>query len=155
MLLGGLWHGASWNFVIWGFLNGVYLSVEKVLDSYQIRTTSFLFKCGQVFITFHLICLTWIFFRANTFKQAIGILGNMIQPLQFWNLRIQDTGIFAGMTFAFVLLMIFEFFFIRKKGEAIFTMRSTVWSVAWIVGFTLLVVLFGVSDGDQFIYFQF
>jgi alginate O-acetyltransferase complex protein AlgI len=155
MLLGGLWHGASWNFVIWGFLNGVYLSVEKVFDTYKIRSTSLLVKCGQVFITFHLICLTWIFFRANTFKQAIGILGNMVQPLQFWNLRIQDTGIFAGMTFAFAILMIFEFFFIRKKGEAIFTMRSSFWSVAWIVAFSLLVILFGVSDGDQFIYFQF
>jgi alginate O-acetyltransferase complex protein AlgI len=155
MLLGGLWHGASWNFVIWGFLNGIYLSIEKVFDTNKIRASSFLYKCGQVFVTFHLICLTWIFFRANTFKQAIGILGNMIQPLQFWNLRIQDTGIFAGMTFAFTILMIFEFFFIRKKGEAIFTMWSTTWSAAWLVGFTLLIVLFGVSDGDQFIYFQF
>ncbi|MBI3220361.1 MAG: MBOAT family protein [Bacteroidetes bacterium] len=155
MLLGGLWHGASWNFVIWGFLNGIYLSIEKVFDINKIRASSLLFKCGQVFITFHLICLTWIFFRANTFKQAIGILGNMIQPLQFWNLRIQDTGIFAGMTFGFVILIIFEFFFFRKKGEAIFTMSSPTWSAAWLVGFTLLIVLFGVSDGDQFIYFQF
>ncbi|MFY8035866.1 MAG: MBOAT family O-acyltransferase, partial [Cyclobacteriaceae bacterium] len=155
MLLGGLWHGASWNFVIWGFLNGLYLSIEKLLDTHKVQASSFLFQCGQVFITFHLICLTWVFFRANSFKQAVGILNNMIQPFHFWNLRIQDTGIFAGMTFAFFVLLFFEFFFLRKKGDSFFTMRSAGRSVAWLVGFTLLIILFGVSEGDQFIYFQF
>ncbi len=155
MLLGGLWHGASWNFVIWGFLNGLYLSIEKLLDTHKVRASSFLLQCGQVFITFHLICLTWVFFRANSFKQAMGILNNMIQPFHFWNLRIQDTGIFAGMTFAFFVLLFIEFFFLRKKGDSFFTMRSAGRSVAWLVGFTLLIILFGVSEGDQFIYFQF
>ncbi len=155
MVLGGLWHGASWNFVIWGFLNGIYLSTEKLMGTFKVQTTSFLLRLGQVFVTFHLICLTWVFFRANSFKQAIGILTNMVQPIQFWNLRIQDTGIFAGMTFAFAILIFVEFFLIRKQGEAIFNMRSMAWSVTWLVGFALLIILFGVSDGDQFIYFQF
>lgn len=155
MVLGGLWHGASWNFVIWGFLNGIYLSTEKLLGTFKVQTTSFLLRLGQVFVTFHLICLTWVFFRANSFKQAIGILTNMVEPIRFWNLRIQDTGIFAGMTFAFAILIFVEFFLIRKRGEAIFNMRSMAWSVTWLVGFALLIILFGVSDGDQFIYFQF
>lgn len=155
MLLGGLWHGASWNFVIWGFLNGFYLSVEKFFSSHKKEARSILVKGLQVFITFNAICFTWIFFRANSFKQAIGIITNMANPFQFWNLRIQDTGIFASMTVGFILMILFEFFIIRPSKETIFTMRSWILSVVWIVSFSLLIILFGVSNGDQFIYFQF
>jgi D-alanyl-lipoteichoic acid acyltransferase DltB (MBOAT superfamily) len=156
MLLGGLWHGASWNFVIWGFLNGLYLSIEKALGIFKNLPSTFLTKCLGVIITFNLISFTWIFFRANSFQQAIGIIQNMVVPFNFWNLRIQDTGIFAGMMFALFILIVFEFLFIRNKSsEHPFSMRSWGKSMVWIISFSILIILFGVSDGDQFIYFQF
>ena len=76
MLLGGLWHGASWNFVIWGGLHGVYLAVHKKMlgdkkAQYRIRYNSLkglsinLFK---IFFTFNLVLLTWLFFRATNFN---------------------------------------------------------------------------------------
>jgi alginate O-acetyltransferase complex protein AlgI len=79
MLLGGLWHGASWNFVIWGGLHGAYLAVERVIkkrwpgwnrDSRSMRLL-------RVFITFHLVCFAWIFFRAHDLSGVERILSGL------------------------------------------------------------------------------
>jgi len=156
MLLGGLWHGASWNFVIWGFLNGMYLSVEKYFGGLKLSFNFSSLRYLKMFVTFNLISLTWIFFRAESFDQAIGILQNIVSPSSFWNLRIQDTGIFAEMAFAIVLLLASEMTFFRGRGALeVFTMRSTGTSVAYTTVMILLIILFGITDGDQFIYFQF
>ncbi len=154
MLLGGLWHGASWNFVIWGFLNGLYLSIEKYFQTLKPR---FFPARGalKLFLTFNLIALTWVFFRSTSFGQAIGILKNVISS-PFWNIRIQDTGIFAGMVFALLLLLIAEVVFFRnKKATDVFTMKSLPASAIYTIAMVLLIVLFGIAEGDQFIYFQF
>jgi len=154
MLLGGLWHGASWNFVIWGLLNGIYLSIEKMTG---IKNHSQRYgKLLNVFFTFNLISLTWIFFRASSFHQAWGILKNILDVNDFWVLRIQDTGIFAGMIFGLVVLLLVEYLLLRKEGaQQYFSERPILQSCFWIAGLITLIVLFGVSEGDQFIYFQF
>ncbi len=155
MLLGGLWHGASWNFIIWGFLNGLYLSIEKFFGIDRGTSSSYVRKCVMAFITFNLISFTWIFFRSNSIHQALGIINNIAEPFQFWNIRIQDTGIFAGMSMALLLLIFFEFVIIRKSNSDIYAMRSWSQSIGWIATLITLIILFGVSEGDQFIYFQF
>jgi alginate O-acetyltransferase complex protein AlgI len=82
MLLGGLWHGASWTFVAWGALHGSYLAFEHwqaqrraargiaVSDS---RRSVFV----QRLVTFQLVCLAWIFFRAATFDDALSLIGRL------------------------------------------------------------------------------
>lgn len=78
MLLGGLWHGASWNFVIWGFLHGAALVIGRVWErkrpNRQKGAPTFLGRAWRIFLTFHFVCFAWIFFRAESFAQAIGIL---------------------------------------------------------------------------------
>ncbi|HMP74734.1 MAG TPA: MBOAT family O-acyltransferase [Kiritimatiellia bacterium] len=77
MLLGGLWHGASWTFVAWGALHGILLSLERVLQPLIRRITPALRGAGlpmAMLGTFAAICYTWVFFRARTFPQAYGIL---------------------------------------------------------------------------------
>ncbi len=70
MLLGGLWHGASWNFVIWGGLHGVALVVERLLGiTGEPGHHSRIRKALWWFITLHFVCLTWVFFRASTLRQ--------------------------------------------------------------------------------------
>jgi len=76
MLLGGLWHGASWNFVIWGALHGGALAVNR---AYQRRfppkkDPSTLGVALSIFCTFHFVCLAWIFFRAPTFAHAMAMI---------------------------------------------------------------------------------
>ncbi|MBJ6108273.1 MBOAT family protein [Hymenobacter sp. BT523] len=158
MLLGGLWHGASWNFVIWGFLNGAYLSLEKMfgVDVKSGSKYSLPYKLLRIFITFHLICFTWVFFRATSFSQAFYIITHIFNPTNFWNLRIQDTGIFASMSLGVVLLLLFEYLYLRKRHIAEITPAySWKWPMAFSMVLIFLIVGFGVSGGDQFIYFQF
>jgi alginate O-acetyltransferase complex protein AlgI len=156
MLLGGLWHGASWNFVIWGLLNGLYLSFEKMIGISSSNSGSWWNRFSKIVFTFNLISLTWIFFRANSFHQAVGILKNIVDVNEFWNLRIQDTGIFAGMIFGLVVLLTVEYSSLRRSGtQQYFSERSSLQSCCWVVGLIVFIVLFGVSEGDQFIYFQF
>lgn len=80
MLLGGLWHGAAWTFVIWGALHGGYLIGERVANEspqvqrYTSRIPPALRPVLRWVLTFHLVCLAWIFFRAESFDVAMTII---------------------------------------------------------------------------------
>jgi alginate O-acetyltransferase complex protein AlgI len=75
MLLGGLWHGAAWNFVIWGALHGALLALER------LRGGSALYKWWpaplRIAATFILVLVTWVFFRAADLQEAMRYLGDM------------------------------------------------------------------------------
>ncbi|MBL0165244.1 MAG: MBOAT family protein [Xanthomonadales bacterium] len=79
MLLGGLWHGASWNFVIWGGLHGLYLAVERVIHKRwpDLDRNTRGARMLRVFITFHLVCFAWIFFRAHDLAGVERILSGL------------------------------------------------------------------------------
>jgi alginate O-acetyltransferase complex protein AlgI len=78
MLLGGFWHGASWNFIIWGGMHGIALSLDKaknwVVAKLKFNTAGFLFKAIGVLVTFNFVCFCWIFFRANTLSDSQAML---------------------------------------------------------------------------------
>jgi D-alanyl-lipoteichoic acid acyltransferase DltB (MBOAT superfamily) len=74
MLLGGLWHGAAWTFVVWGGLHGTYLAIERVLGLGSASSPKYLHVFARRVVTFHLVCLGWIFFRAQSFSTAWAIL---------------------------------------------------------------------------------
>jgi alginate O-acetyltransferase complex protein AlgI len=79
MLLGGLWHGASWNFVIWGALHGSYLVIERLVFQRIPGWQSDLLPMRLLrwFVTFHLVCFAWIFFRANNFADSMTVLAKL------------------------------------------------------------------------------
>ena len=90
-LLGGLWHGAQWRFVAWGALHGGFLIAERVLARFlhkgeapSGRLIARLTRLGATLLVFHGVCLSWFFFRAETFADAwtlIGNLGDWTQPV--------------------------------------------------------------------------
>jgi len=154
MVLGGLWHGASYNFVIWGTIHGVALAVHKGFLSLIGRgkareATRAVPWLIQATLTFHLVCVTWIFFRAETFAKALAILGRMTAG---------DPGLSAPLLFPLVLIPSL------LAADALQTRTST---IAWLLarprlsrmvlyGSTLL--LLGVitsSKATDFIYFVF
>jgi len=74
MLLGGLWHGAAWTFVVWGGIHGAGLAIERALGW---RPTGTAAKWIGRVITFHVVCFGWIFFRADSFHTAWQVLGRL------------------------------------------------------------------------------
>jgi D-alanyl-lipoteichoic acid acyltransferase DltB (MBOAT superfamily) len=85
MLLGGLWHGANWTFAIWGVMHGTYLIGERLLDAFYTRIgvaakpmLSRSLSVAGMPLTFVLVCLTWVFFRAPDFRTASIIGGAML-----------------------------------------------------------------------------
>lgn len=76
MVLGGLWHGASWNFVIWGAIHGAMLGFERAMgkESFYRRLPGPL----KTALTFVVVCFAWVFFRAETLPQALMYCGSML-----------------------------------------------------------------------------
>ena len=77
MLVAGLWHGAAWTFIIWGGLHALGRSVTRELESTQFYRDRIPKLLKQLFV-FHFVCLTWIFFRAETLGEAVTILKGII-----------------------------------------------------------------------------
>ncbi len=77
MLLGGLWHGASWNFVIWGALHGSVLAIERLWREFRPKGWKPLPDVLGIIITFHIVLLGWIFFRAQSFGDAIAFISGI------------------------------------------------------------------------------
>src|SRR5687768_8395505 len=80
MLLGGLWHGASWTFVAWGGLHGTYLAVERYLSerfSGSRLASTTVSRIGLALLTYVLVLVTWVFFRSQDFPSAWRLLGSM------------------------------------------------------------------------------
>lgn len=157
MLLGGLWHGAAWNFVIWGGLHGFYLAIERWFNfRQQIEKGNQIIKLLGGLLTFHLVCLSWVFFRAETFDQAMSILGRICTMEYFWNLQIKDTNVFGSIVITISLLLLFDIFLFRKLNLSnLSEPKNQMGLISLNAILLVLIMVFGISEGSQFIYFQF
>lgn len=157
MLLGGLWHGAAWNFIIWGALHGFFLSVERSFNySGVIAGKSKIIRFLSGVVTFHLVCLSWIFFRTETTKDAFEIINRVFTKEHFLNINIQDTNVFGSILFTSTILILFEVFILKKLELRNLNQQINQSKIIVIqVVLFILILLFGVSEGSQFIYFQF
>jgi len=152
----GLWHGAAWTFVIWGALNGIYQIVEKSFKNAKnkINETSILRKTTNIFITFLLTCFAWIFFRANSISDAFVIIKKII--VSHGKLYIGDSiAFFIYSLFGIGVLLAVDFRveFLKRKNPMPITSRII--RYAWYTSLVIFILLVGVLDGGQFIYFQF
>ncbi len=105
MVLGGLWHGASWNFVIWGTLHGGALAVNRAFQRQFGHLSVFeqpsrALRAFWVAATFHFVCFAWIFFRAPSFERAEAVLarigeGSITAPNLSWVLTVMIGGMIA------------------------------------------------------------
>ena len=159
MLLGGLWHGASWNFVIWGVLHGLFLSASRMTFEWRERLAKRLRIPGSMVgvlrtvVTFHLVCFAWVFFRASSLDDSRQILSGFVSgdwESVYWNKSVLQA--FVGLlVLAFVQLYQYRVGSVHER-----VMKLPVW-VRWAGAYGLIfsIILFGVEDGSQFIYFQF
>ncbi|HEX2028842.1 MAG TPA: MBOAT family protein [Nitriliruptorales bacterium] len=152
MVLGGLWHGAAWTFVLWGLLHGLGLAAERALGQGVVSAEGMrpLEATVRRVITFHLVCLGWIFFRAESVGDALHILA-----------RLTATGPVDAVTPAVLLLIAIGigFQYVPKRVGARLELaagRMRPAAVGAMLGVGLLVVDgFGPEGIAPFIYFQF
>jgi len=152
MLLGGLWHGASWNFVIWGGLHGAYLAGERALLSRwrAWNANHPLAAALRVLVTFHLVCLAWVFFRAHDFALARTVLGRLAHP-QLSNFDAASHG--ATAVFVAALFLAQQLGAHLRYKERI-AANDALFATA-LAGAIAAMILFAPAAGAPFIYFQF
>lgn len=156
MLLGGLWHGASWNFVLWGALHGTALAIHKFYADYikpRIHLPKPVYNLTAWAMTVLFVCTTWVFFRAASFPDAFVILQNMYS----WPLADTSSGInwyASGMLLAFPGVIFADYLgSLLNQGHYIRFNRFSHWF--WL-SFWLLGLLFLAPQNPQpFVYFQF
>lgn len=156
MLLGGLWHGASWNFVIWGGIHGATLAIEKMLKIPERIVKSKLTKIIGVIITFHIWAISMIFFRAHSTQHGIDMVNQILfsfKPevfLQFFDgYKIVSVLMIIGFLSHYTPKRIEDFFRDRLTNASLFTQAIILSFIIWIV------VQFKSLDVHPFIYFQF
>jgi D-alanyl-lipoteichoic acid acyltransferase DltB (MBOAT superfamily) len=153
MLLGGLWHGASWNFVIWGGIHGLWLAIERSLlfripgwhsDHVGMRVLRW-------FVTFHIVCFAWIFFRAPDLASSMLVLRKL-------GLLFDAQGNFAALQM--LALSLATFLALHVAGARYALQRRIGEGPLWLhssatLACLLMLILLTPQYSAPFIYFQF
>ncbi len=161
MLLGGLWHGANWTFVLWGTYHGILLCAYKWLEPYAHTLPKIKNRLLQnawfgikVIFFFHLICLGWLFFRAGSFSQIMEMLHALFGQFQLIShLGLKEE---AGKLVFFTALLIMVQCFQYAKKDLMIILRSGILirTLFYLILFYSILIL-GVTHAQYFIYFQF
>jgi len=159
MLLGGLWHGASWNFVIWGGLHGLYLMLQRVVrtgfDSVfpHVNLKRLWFKIPLVLLIYAACNFAWIFFRAETLAESGYIVGRLFD-FGSYHIGVVPHMFHVMKGFALILMVIvLELFAFIYPLEGY---REKTWFIVASIAASLLLIGFlGTFGNAAFIYFQF
>jgi alginate O-acetyltransferase complex protein AlgI len=154
MLLGGLWHGANWTFVVWGGLHGTYLSVERWLKArFKGVTPGRVAVLALALLTFLLVNVTWVFFRAKTFAGAGTVLKGMAGMQAKPDVLIP----YGPMIIAMVIVSAIFGTHLSMRNttlEAVIE-RTPAIAIAGIWTLLLFAVIIEQGQGSAFIYFAF
>jgi D-alanyl-lipoteichoic acid acyltransferase DltB (MBOAT superfamily) len=183
-LVSGIWHGASWTFIVWGLLHGMYLSFhvlyapfkKKIIHSLNLKKSRLL-SVWQSFFTFSLVSLAWIFFRARDLRDALYILGHFFSGwssylslfmsgllhLNRWKMLFepvwgseQSFKEFLILQPILLIFIVFEFTS-NLKNTKLMTLFNRNRIVRWLVYLIWVgaIFVFGVAERKTFIYFRF
>jgi Predicted membrane protein involved in D-alanine export len=164
MLLGGLWHGANWTFVVWGALHGTYLCVERMLvrrprpvPDVSLQKASFIPTGVSQFplalLTFFLVTITWVFFRSPDFGGAWHMITSMFGQAHKGAMLLPTTDILKVLI---VIVPMLFFHWIMRNTNVLSVAKKihpVVLGLVW--AFLLMAIVVSQKTGDSFIYFQF
>ena len=162
MLLGGLWHGASLRFILWGGLHGITLVIHKIFLSLfpSLKSTGIQMKPFQRFsgilLTFHIVCFGWIFFRSQNVESAVAMMQQIatnFHPELFWEL-------IRGYPYVFLLMFIgFTAHYLPQKwkrwGIEYTTSMPLLFKALLLVIVIIIIIQTKSAEIQPFIYFQF
>lgn len=147
-LVSGLWHGANWKYLVWGLVHGIMLIIYQVCNKFKLKISA---KWLRWAITFNLVSLAWIFFRANTVADSWSILGRIFtfDNLSYTAGNIMPLKGIGYCCFIILGLMALEWHLRNIRGFS--NRKKIVIAAALCIGCYFL----GVFSEAQFIYFQF
>lgn len=162
-IVSGLWHGANWTFIAWGFIHAIYYLIHMLLKLKNKKNTNMfknnlkLLRCKtflQIGFTFFITTIAWIFFRANTIEEAFSYINNL-----FSKSLLKFPEIFPEKIIVLIILLILVEWFQKGKLHPL-TFTSKIFSkpARWLVYFTVLLSIFllgNFNSNYEFIYFQF
>lgn len=149
MVLGGLWHGAGWNWAVWGLFHGGILALERFLNIPEEAGPNPFIRFIRWAVTFHLVCISWILFRASDLSSAWLIMKRIVM--------FED-----GVTFSIwaplivmALLLFTQYFKLREKWIKSFKKSESLALVAVILAIVIFPIAYNQAENVEFIYFQF
>lgn len=159
MLIGGLWHGANWTFVLWGMLHGVGLAIERTIRrllpaaeaSDSPRRLGFLRVWGRRIVLFHVVCLAWVFFRAESVTAAMRFIAGLGHTA--W--RSEYFTALELLTIAVLPLALLDLRLERTGEEYGFEAGTPVVRLAFAGALVVALIAFSANASSAFIYFQF
>ncbi|WP_340075861.1 MBOAT family O-acyltransferase [Leptobacterium sp. I13] len=153
MLLGGLWHGAAWTFVFWGFLHGLYLVIERLLKEKIRLNINAWYAIFLALGTYFLVNISWVFFRATEFKTAANMLSSMFLINVEGN-KIVDTFDLLKVFIVITLLFLCHWW-MRNTSVKDVAEKTAPWALGIGWGIMIVLIFLAQGSGEQFIYFQF
>ena len=162
MLLGGLWHGAAWTFIIWGALHGIYLTSERLLTliisnskkfSKLLSNNNFFIHLSKILLTYILILISWVFFRSDNFGQASVLLMGMLDFSSLSNFNMPNKSLLKDGIWLVPALIYFMWGLYKERvGKIIYIPPSIQMIFFALLAFLTITCR---EASDAFIYFQF
>ncbi|HFA51833.1 MAG TPA: MBOAT family protein [Bacteroidetes bacterium] len=160
MLLGGLWHGANWTFVFWGFLHGLYLIAQRFLGRpfgqlmNALRFPKPLKGGVNIMLVYFFTCFAWIFFRSPDFGIATDVINNMAGFEGFNYVSIMNKFLVIKGIMVIGFLLAVELTDIKWNWAGV-VLKNPVFRVASFALLLWMIAFFGTFGSNAFIYFQF
>lgn len=157
MFIGGLWHGAAWTFVVWGVIHGTFLVIERVLRAWFKDATWTQTLGAQLLLglgTYAVVCLAWVFFRAQDFATAMRLVLAMIGQLPPGGDAILSTRDIAQVGLVIAGLLGAHWLLRDTSMEAVVA-RMPRWALTGVWTLMLCSIMLTQGNGNAFIYFQF
>ena len=177
-MVSGFWHGASWTFVIWGSLHGIFIIFARIIEpilkkgqlAIRLNKEAFWFKGYEVITTFILVTIAWVFFRADSFGSAFTMFANLghglgsdLKTIIHSHKILNVVGFFKGIELLDWAVIVFSIGVLFVIDWMQFRMSVNEWLVRknvffrWSIYFSVVyfIIFLGKFGAQQFIYFQF
>ena len=151
MVLGGVWHGASWNFVIWGLYHAVLITVSHMIKD-KIKLKVYIPEFIHMIITFSLVTTGWFFFRANSLNDINVVVKKLF--LGNFDLQIYNRDFFIILFIAIVQQILSKFNF-KQVLLNFYVKLGLFFKVLFVLLILFIIKVFTVTGVKPFIYFQF
>jgi alginate O-acetyltransferase complex protein AlgI len=153
-LISGFWHGAGWTFVFWGFLHGLAMMINRYWRTFNIKINSIV----AWFITFNFINVTWVFFRAETWSDALKVINGMVSVPYLHSIRqnaFQSIASFEQLL-TIIMLLISVFFLVKKEPSLTNNLKPNYINIFIIsIIFCISILFLNSITAKEFLYFDF